>query len=78
MAEDEASGACVETARKGWREVDYALEGIHRAAVYDGERLEPGMTLTGPAIVEDPWSTVVVHPGNEVRVDGYRNIHIHL
>ena len=78
MVEHESSGAGVETARKGWREVDYALEGVHRAAIYDGGRLEPGMTFEGPAIVEDPWSTVVVHPGNEVSVDGYRNIHIRL
>ncbi len=65
-------------ARKGWREVDYALEGVHRAAIYDGERLGAGMTLAGPAVIEDPWSTVVVHPGNQVSVDGYRNLHIHL
>ena len=78
MVEHEPSGAGVEAARKDWREVDYALEGIHRAAIYDGERLEAGMTFAGPAIVEDPWSTVVVHPGNEVAVDGYRNLHIRL
>ena len=29
-------------------------------------KLEPGMTFTGPAIVEDPGSTIVVHPGNKV------------
>ena len=78
MVEHEPSGAGVETARKGWREVDYALEGVHRATIYDGDRLEAGMTFAGPAIVEDPWSTVVIHPGNRVSVDGYRNIHIRL
>ena len=78
LVEHEPSGAGVEAAHKGSREVDYALEGVHRSAIYDGERLEPGMAFTGPAIIEDPWSTVVVHPGNEVSVDGYRNIHIHL
>ena len=78
LVEHEPSGAGADAARKGWREVDYALEGVHRAAIYDGERLEAGMTLTGPAIVEDPWSTVVVHPGNRVRMDGYRNLYIHL
>ena len=51
---------------------------INRAEIYDGERLEAGMTFVGPAVVEDPWSTVVVHPGNEITVDGYRNIHIRL
>ena len=78
MRKREATGAKAEAALKGHRDVDYALEGIHRAAIYDGARLEPGMTLQGPAIVEDSGSTVVVHPGNRVEVDGYGNIHIHL
>ena len=78
LVEHEPSGAGADAALKGWREVDYALEGVHRAAIHDGERLEAGMTFEGPAIVEDPWSTVVVHPGDEVSVDGYRNIHIRL
>ena len=78
LVEHEPSGAGADAALKGWREGDYALEGVHRAAIYDGERLEAGMTLTGTAIVEDPWSTVVVHLGNRVRMDGYCNIHIDL
>ena len=49
-------------ALKGRREVDYALEGIHEAAIYDGGKLEPGMAFDGPAVVEDPGTTVVVHP----------------
>ena len=36
------------------------------------------MTFAGPAIVEDSGTTVVVHPGNRVEVDGYGNIHIHI
>lgn len=78
MRRHEATGAGAETALKGHRDVDYALEGVHRAAIYDGEKLEPGMTFEGPAVVEDPGTTVVVHPGNRVEIDGYRNIHIHL
>lgn len=63
---------------KGRREVDYALEGIHEADIYDGEKLWPGMTFTGPAVVEDPGTTVVVHPGDRVSFDGYGNIHIEI
>ena len=63
---------------KGRREVDYALEGIHEADIYDGEKLRPGMTFTGPAVVEDPGTTVVVHPGDRVSFDGYGNIHIEI
>lgn len=65
-------------ALKGERDVDYALEGIHKARIYDGEKLTPGMAFSGPAVVEDPGTTVVVHPGNRVEVDGFGNIHIHL
>ena len=65
-------------ALKGERDVDYALEGIHKAQVYNGEKLEPGMAFAGPAIIEDSGTTIVVHPGNRVEVDGFGNIHIHL
>ena len=72
------TGTKAEAALKGRREVDYALEGVHEAAIYDGEKLEPGMSFAGPAIVEDPGTTVVVHPGNRVEVDGFGNIQITL
>ncbi len=78
MQKREGSGAAAETARKGYRDVDYALEGVHRAAIYDGTRLEPGMHFVGPAIIEDPGTTVVIHPGQRVSIDGYGNTHIEL
>ena len=78
MKKREPSGAKADVALKGRRDVDYALEGVKQAAIYDGEKLEPGMTFAGPAIVEDPGTTVVIHPGNRVEIDGYGNIHISL
>ncbi len=69
----DASGAI-----KATRKVDYALEGVHEASIYDGDALKPGMAFTGPAIIEDSGSTVVIHPGNQVSVDAYSNIHIAL
>ena len=63
---------------KGRRAVDYALEGTHEATIYDGTRLAPGMEFTGPAVVEDPGTTVVIHSGNRARIDGFGNIHITL
>ncbi|HIE78748.1 MAG TPA: hydantoinase/oxoprolinase family protein [Candidatus Thioglobus sp.] len=65
-------------ARKGSREVDYALEGVHKATLYNGEKLLPGMEFNGPAIIEDSGATTVIHPGNRVRIDGYTNIHIEI
>ena len=78
VSERKPTGTPAEAALKGERDVDYALEGVHRARIYDGTRLEPGMEFSGPAVVEDPGTTVVVHPGNRVRIDGYGNIHIAL
>jgi N-methylhydantoinase A len=72
------TGASLEAARKGRRRVDYALEGVHEADIYDAERLEPGMRLAGPAVVEDAGSTVVVHPGQAASLDAYGNIHIEI
>ncbi|SMH56280.1 hydantoinase/oxoprolinase family protein [Mesorhizobium australicum] len=78
MKKREPTGAKADVALKGHRDVDYALEGVKKAAIYDGTKLEPGMTFAGPAIVEDPGTTVVIHPGNAVEIDGYGNIHIKL
>jgi N-methylhydantoinase A len=78
MTELPSTGKAAADALKGRRKVDYALEGIHEADIYDGTLLEPGMTFAGPAIVEDPGMTVVVHPGNRVSVDGYGNLHIRI
>ena len=70
------TGASLEAASKGRRPVDYALEGVHEAEIYDAERLEPGMRFSGPAVVEDAGSTVVVHPGQSATLDAYGNLHI--
>jgi N-methylhydantoinase A len=78
MKEQPRGPADAAPALKGERDVDYALEGIHRAKIYDGEKFTPGMSFVGPAVVEDPGTTVVIHPGNRVEVDGFGNIHIHL
>ena len=70
------TGALLEAARKGRRLVDYATEGEHEADIYDAEKLEPDMSFAGPAVIEDPATTVVVHPGQRVAIDAYGNIHI--
>jgi N-methylhydantoinase A len=76
LAAPPRSGAGVEDAVKGRRAVDYATEGVHEATIYDGTRLEPGMGFAGPAIVEDPGTTIVIHPGNRATIDDFGNTHI--
>jgi N-methylhydantoinase A len=61
---------------KDHRLVDFALDGIHQAAIYDGDRLEPEMRFAGPAVIEQPGATTVVHPNQSVSIDRYGNIHI--
>lgn len=78
MSKQPLGDADASAAIKGARNVDYALEGIHEAQIYDGTKLKPGMKMDGPAIVEDPGTTVVLHPGNSAEVDGYGNIHIEM
>ena len=62
----------------GTREVDYVNNGIHLAAIYERNLLSPGMEIHGPAIIEEPSGTSVVHPGNRVAIDEYGGLHIHI
>ena len=72
------TSADVASARTGMRDVDYELAGVHAADIYDGAALAPGMAFTGPAIVETSGTTVVVRPGDRVRMDDHGNLHIDL
>lgn len=73
-----ASGASVGQARLGTREVFFEHHGALPATVYDGNKLEPGMTLRGPAIVQDASSSLVLPPGHLFSVDSYGNFIIDL
>ena len=70
------TGRKTDDAVKGKRQVDYTAEGTHEAVIYDGNLLEPDMKFTGPGIIEESGSTIVVMPGMKCRVDSYGNIHI--
>ena len=37
-----------------------------------------GMELTGPVIIEEQTSTIVLHPGQNARVDEYLNLEVTL
>ena len=34
------------------------------------------MTLSGPAVIETPVTTVVVNPRDSAEIDGFRNVRI--
>ena len=42
--------------------------------VYQRERLDVGLTLTGPAILDQFDCTTVIYPGQTARVDEYKNL----
>jgi N-methylhydantoinase A len=46
--------------------------------IYDGPRLAPRQTILGPAIVEEPFTTIVVYPGQRATVDERGNYTITL
>jgi len=50
--------------------------GLRRTPVFDGEKLVSGNVILGPAIVETPDTTVVVHPRRTLRVDAFGNFEI--
>jgi len=47
----------------------------HEAKLYEMDRLEPGHEVRGPAIVEHPATTLVIHPGDTVFVDEWTLLH---
>ncbi|MGI9423646.1 MAG: hydantoinase/oxoprolinase family protein [Hyphomicrobiaceae bacterium] len=68
------AGRSLVEAKKGTHDVDFVREGVQRSDIYDGTLLEPGMTFCGPAIIEDPGTTTVVHVGQTAAIDSYGNI----
>ena len=48
-------------------------KGFTECNVYDRYRMGPGTTLTGPAVIEERESTLVVGPGGKLRIDEYLN-----
>jgi N-methylhydantoinase A len=50
-----------------------AQKGRQRVPVYRGGDLKPSQTITGPAVIEETTTTVVIGVGDVLRVDPYRN-----
>jgi N-methylhydantoinase A len=64
------------TAHKYSREVDLDEYGAHETAIYDRARLSSDDTVLGPAIFEEPSTTILALPGDRVTVDCYGGLHI--
>ena len=57
-----------ESARTGMRDA-YWGDGFTATPVYDGTRLAPGTTIAGPALIEEPFTVVVVPPDARAELD---------
>jgi N-methylhydantoinase A len=76
MAPLGGDGRSAARARKGERSVDFDADGAHHCAVYERGLLPPGFATAGPAVVEEPSSTTLVHPGQRLTVDEWGNLRI--
>jgi N-methylhydantoinase A len=60
---------------KGSRSVYFAERGGYQdTPVHDRSRLQRGMVIQGPAVIEERITTVIVHPGWSASVDEYGSI----
>lgn len=59
--------------RTGTRRI-HADGAFHEAAIYDRLALEVGATVAGPALLEQPDTTIFVDPGLVARVDRFGNL----
>jgi N-methylhydantoinase A len=66
----DASGAKRTPRDVYWRE----MNGFSKTDVYDRQKLLPGNSVIGPAIIEAPDTTIVIHQGQSARVDDYFNV----
>ncbi|QTD46008.1 caprolactamase subunit alpha [Ottowia testudinis] len=58
------AGAGIDKALKGHRNMIFSADGLaQNTPVYDGEKLGAGDKIVGPAVIEEPTTTVVIQPG---------------
>jgi N-methylhydantoinase A len=67
-------GGTLAEARKGARRAYFGARGYVEATVYDRKRLGIGSKVPGPALVEEPESTLLLPPGSEAHVEENGNI----
>jgi N-methylhydantoinase A/oxoprolinase/acetone carboxylase beta subunit len=51
---------------------------VRQTDIYDSEALGPGVTLSGPALVEGPATSVLIPSAWRLKVDAYGNYIVNL
>ena len=70
----ENKGKKVENAIFAIQEVDFDDLGKHETKFYNRDLLEPGMKISGPAIIAEKATTTIVTPINNLTLDNYGNL----
>ncbi len=66
-----APGQGADVALKGHRDMVFSADALaQNTPVYDGEKLGEGDTIVGPAVIEEPTTTIVVQPDWVCTLDG--------
>jgi N-methylhydantoinase A len=66
-----------ETAHIGSRDAYFGVDYVV-TPVYDGPALASGIEIRGPALVQEPFTVVVVPPGARLTLDPTGNYELHL
>lgn len=74
IAKVESKGHSIESAIISNEMVDFDESGIHKSHFYDRDKLDPGMTIQGPAIIVEQSTSTVVPPNHQFTIDEYANI----
>ena len=76
LTRNKIDGVDAAPARKGKRRAFFTggNRGYRDASIYDYGLLRPGNRITGPSIIETPFTTVVVPENVGAEIDEYRNI----
>ena len=70
-----AKGSSEKSALKEHREVYFGEDdGFVNSPIYERERMNPGDRIAGPAIIEDPATTIVVYPKIRAEIDAMGNV----
>jgi N-methylhydantoinase A len=82
MRKLESTGSDVSVIPKGERPVYFAensgVKGVVHTPVYDRSKLPAGAVFDGPAIIEEPDCTTVIHPAWTVTIDEFGNLVIEI
>jgi N-methylhydantoinase A len=72
----QGDGRTLASALASRRRVDFDEFGVQETPIYARERLPVGEALHGPAVIEEPATTIIVLPGQSAHMDSYGNVHI--